>query len=121
MKPLTDAISQIDRWLQLISKRRQRADAAVRAVLLALNETKAYITDWNAGTRSRERELALIRLWTDAAVVVRRKDREFAQRLQLKAEYWTDPERWTQVDVERAGIQIERVAGMARSLLGGAM
>lgn len=121
MGALTDAISQIGGWLDRTEKRQERADAAVKAVLLALNETQAYIADWNSGRRSREREVALVRLWTDAAVAIRRKYPDFAQRLQMKAEYWTDPERWTAADVERAGIRIKTVAAQARALLGGAM
>lgn len=121
MSMLTDSIRQIGDWLDRLAGRQERADAAVKAVLLALNETQAYVADWRTGQRSRERELILVRLWTDAAVVIRRKDRDFAQQLQMKAEYWTDPEKWTRADVKRAGIHIKSVAGRARALLGGAM
>src|SRR5438034_8847912 len=118
---LTDSVGQIGGWLDRLSKRQERADAAVKAVLLALNETQAYMADWNAGNRARERELLLVRLWTDAAVAVRRKYPEFAQRLQMKAQYWTDPDRWTAADVARAGIRIKSVAAQARALLRGAL
>jgi hypothetical protein len=118
---LTEKISQIGGWLDYLAKQQERADAAVKAVLLAVNETQAYITDWSAGKRVRERELLLVRLWTDAAVAIRRKYPDFAQRLQIKAQYWTDPERWTAADVERAGIEIEKVAGQARAFLGGGL
>ncbi len=121
MSMLTVSIRQIGEWLDRLSERQERADAAVKAVLLALNETRAYIADWNAGRRSRDRELLLVRLWTDAAVAIRRRDRDFAQQLQMKAEYWTDPEKWTSADVRRAGISIKSVAGRARTLLGGAI
>ena len=119
MGALTDGIAQIGGWLDRLDARQVRADAAVKAVLLAVNETKAYITDWNNGIRSRERELHLVRLWTDAAVAIRHNDRDFAHQLQMKAEYWTDPEKWTSDDVERVGIPINVVAERARSLLGG--
>jgi len=111
------SIDQVGEWLDRPVRRNERADAAVKAVLLALNETKAYIADWNAGSHSRERELVLVRLWTDAAVAIRRKDRTFAIQLQSKAEYWADPDRWTEADARRAGIRIDEVAGRARSLL----
>lgn len=118
---LTDSVGQIGGWLDRLASRQERADAAVKAVLLVLNETQAYIADWNSGNRLRDRELLLVRLWTEAAVAIRRKDRKFAQQLQMKAEYWTDPEKWTTTDVERAGISIRSVAGQARALLGGVM
>ncbi len=121
MGVMTDSIGQLGGWLDRLAKGQERADAAVKAVLLALNETKAYVADWKSGQRVRERELLLVRLWTDAAVAVRRKDRDFAHQLQMKAQYWTDPERWTPEDVKRAGIQIDAVSDLARSLLGGGM
>jgi hypothetical protein len=31
----------------------------------------------------------------------------------MKAEYWTNPKRWTAADLERAGIRIKSVAGQA--------
>ena len=121
MGAFLDGIGQVGGWLDRLAAKKDRADAAVKAVLLAANETRAYIVDWTAGSRARDRELVLVRLWTDAAVAIRRKDPEFAHQLQAKAEYWTDPERWTQADVDRVGIRIDAVAARARSLLGGGM
>ena len=121
MVELVPAIEMLGSWFDRLAGRQDRADVAVKAVLLALNETKAYIVDWKSGNRSRERERLLTRLWTEAAVAIRKKDRDFAHQLQAKAEYWTDPDRWTANDVERAGIKIDVVAAKARSLLGGAI
>lgn len=121
MGAFVDGVQQVGDWIDKVARRHERADAAVKAVLLALNETKAYLADWERGAKSRERELVLVRLWTDAAVAIRRKDRDFAHQLQAKAEYWTDPEKWSSEDVRRVGIQIDAIAGRARSLLGGAM
>jgi hypothetical protein len=104
--------------LDHFQRRKDRADDTVKTVLVALNQTKAYITDWNKGERSREREHALVRLWTEAAVAIRRHDKDFADALQMKAEYWADPENWTDEQVRNAGIGIETVANKARLLLG---
>lgn len=49
-------------WLDRLAAKKDRSDAAVKAVLLAANETKAYIVDWSAGSRARDRELVLVRL-----------------------------------------------------------
>lgn len=117
MSLMTEAIGQIGRWLDRLARRRDRADDAVKAVLLAMNQTKAYIADWENDKRSRVRERSLVRLWTEAAVAIRRSDPEFAETLQMKAEYWASPENWTSTDVQRAGIGIKRVAAKARALL----
>jgi hypothetical protein len=122
---LAQLAGPLDRWFTAFIERShhktQTADAVVKAVLLAVNETEAYIADWKQDRRDRERELVLVRLWTDAAVAIRRDDREFAQTLQMKAQYWADPVNWTAADVKRAGIGIRDIAAKARSYLGGAI
>lgn len=113
------ALERVGAWLDRRGTAHQRADASVKAILLAVNETKAYISDRHRGSHARDRERLLVQLWTDAAVSIRRQDPEFAQLLQMKAEYWANPENWTDADVRRAVIGIEVVAGRARALLGG--
>jgi len=34
-----------------LQKQRERDDASLKTILQALNETQAYIAQWNAGTR----------------------------------------------------------------------
>jgi hypothetical protein len=117
---LTTAAVAIGTWLlNQREKQLKRDDDAVKTVLLALNETESYIAEWNAGKRDRSRERRLVTFWTDAAVAIRRKDADLAQRLEMKASYWTNPDNWTAADVERAGIQIKVVADDARALLAG--
>ncbi len=120
MSVLFDAISQIGDWLDRGARRAEREDAAVKAVLLAVNETKLYIASLDRGEpHRREHERLLVQLWTDAAVAIRRSDPELAERLQMKAEYWADPENWTEHDIKSAAIGIETVATRARALLVG--
>jgi len=118
MSVLFDAISQIGDWLDRSARRAEREDAAVKAVLLAVNETKLYIASLDRGEpKRRDQERLLVQLWTDAAVAIRRSDPQLAERLQMKAEYWADPENWTAHDIKSAAIGIEAVAARARELL----
>ncbi len=43
MSALLDAMSQIGDWLDRRARHAEREDAAIKAVLLAVNETKLYI------------------------------------------------------------------------------
>ena len=53
MSVLFDAISQIGDWLDRDARRAEREDAAVKAVLLAVNETKLYIASLDRGEPHR--------------------------------------------------------------------
>jgi hypothetical protein len=121
MTILVEGIGLILEWLGHQTAQRDRADDAVKAVLLAVNETQAYLIDRKNGSQSREREVALARLWTEAAVAIRRSDADFAQLLQMKAEFWTNPRAWPEQTLKELAIHIDAVAGRARSLLGGAI
>jgi hypothetical protein len=118
MAALPDFLDQIGRWFDRAETRAAREDAALRALLMAVNSTKRYLGSRAQGRPPSTRTQArLVRLWTDAAVKVRRLDRELAHRLQLTAEYWAHPERWTARDMRTARIRIEEIAAAARSLL----
>jgi len=120
MSMLIDAIGQVGDWLDRRARRAEREDAAVKAVLLAVNETKLYIASLDRGEpKRRDQERLLVQLWTDSAVAIRRSDPDLAERLQMKAEYWADPENWSDDDVRAAMIGIETVATRARALLVG--
>jgi len=114
---LTGATRTLSSWLELFQKRHDREDETIKTVLVALNQTMAYITDWERGQRNRDREHSLVRLWTEAAVAIRRRDPDFAKALQMKAEYWANPENWTADEVRNAGIGIRTVADRARLML----
>ncbi len=105
------------------SKRRrlqdQRGQAAVEAILRAVNETKLYLAALARGVqRDMNREGALSRYWTDAAAKLHGIDDDLAQRCRLKGEYWTDPEKWDKRDLEKTRILLDQVAVDADALLG---
>lgn len=115
---LGDALTAIAGWLERRQRRAERDDAAIRSLLLAVNETKRYIARYRRGPAPpRDQEGELVRLWTEAAVAVRHVDPVLAGRLQMKAEYWADPTSWTDRDIRTAGIRIEEIAAAARAQL----
>jgi hypothetical protein len=92
----------------------ERRNRAIKAVLTALNTTKAYLADSDDGRRRRRSsEHTLVNLWTEAAVAVQREDPALARRFQLKAEYWADPMRWSERDIDLARIRIHDIARLA--------
>jgi hypothetical protein len=57
----------------------------------------------------------LVQLWSDAALAIADVDLQFADRLRMKAEYWSDPRNWQ--DEPGIDISIDSVAQAARQLL----
>jgi len=115
-----DALNAIAHWITRKERQRERDDAAVKAVLTAVNKTKEYIAGLDRGEHiDRMAEAKLVKLWTTASVHIRRTDPDLAVRLQMKAEYWTNPENWTDKEIADNRIQIDEIAKEGRRLLSG--
>jgi hypothetical protein len=115
-----EAISQVGQLLGRLQSQRATFDdptkTAVRAVWRAVDQTKrhlAAIREARANRDTPRQELA--DLWSDASLAIVDVDPDFAMRLRMKAEYWSDPHSWH--DEPGLDISIESVAATARSLL----
>ena len=85
---------------------------------MAVLETQVYAASLGRGSRvNRTKEIELVSKWRNAAEGFYTLDGALAERLQLKAEYWTEPESWTDQEVHDAGIALGHVAERTRQLL----
>jgi hypothetical protein len=92
--------------------------AAVAQLQQAVLETKAYVASLDRGHAAQlAEEHRLVGLWSTAANSFYTLDGALAARLQLKAEYWTQPELWSSDQVRDAGIALDHVAAYTRQLL----
>jgi hypothetical protein len=90
----------------------------VGSVLTSVNTTKRYLAQRERGEPiNSEAEAELGTLWATASVLIHRTDPDLALRLQQKAEYWTNPENWSEDEIDHNGIQIEEIAEEGRRLL----
>ena len=114
----SDALNGIGLWLTRRERKQERDDAAIQSVLVAVNRTKSYIARLDRGEAADPAaEAELVALWTTAAVHIRRTDADLANRLQMKAEYWTNPNEWNDDNVDHNRIRIDQIAAEARRLL----
>ena len=96
----------------------KKKDLALRAVSCALDETYLYYRDMKNGhLKDRDREAQLVKLWSAAAIPLRHFDLKLANICDKKSEYWIDPERYTDDDVEKLGIKLGDVRGAYRKLM----
>lgn len=100
------------------TQRGENGRSALRALSNALDETYLYYarTGRNGG-RDRMAEELLAKHWSAAAVAVRDVDRNLALVLERKAQYWIDPDSWTEAEVKAAGIKLQTVRNRYRRLL----
>jgi hypothetical protein len=97
---------------------RDQWKTAVSRLQKAVLQTKLYVSALDRGEPvNRRTEHRLVDLWGDAATQFYDLDGSLASRLQLKAEYWTQPQAWTSQQVRDAGIALDHVAEYTRQLL----
>jgi hypothetical protein len=92
--------------------------AAVKSMQAAVVATKTYLADVERHHDvGRHRETKLAELWAEASLAFMNVRPEITERLQLKAEFWTDPSAWTREQVREAGISLNAKAELLRQLL----
>lgn len=91
---------------------------AIKDVWAAVDETRIYIASIKAGEAEDNRPNPhLVKLWSDAALAIADIDSDLADRLRMKAEYWSDPTNWNSEQVINARIAMDEVATETRRLL----
>lgn len=96
----------------------ERKDTALRAILLALDETYLYYRDQGQGRqRCLDREAQLARYWSAAAIPMRYVDVDLAERCDFKAEYWLDPDRYDEKRILETRIELNSVRSEYRALI----
>lgn len=104
--------------MALPKERRELRDSALRAILVALDETYLYYRDRERGKkRDPDREAQLVKYWSAAAIPMRHVDRNLSLRCDRKAEYWLNPDHYDDDVIEELGIGLESVRNAYRTLL----
>lgn len=99
--------------------RSEKRTEALLAISRALQRTKEYISlrDNQNTPRDITVEHELSTLWSEAAVYAREFSPEFAKRLQIKGNFWLNPDEWEFDHIYDAGIQIDRIDMEVNDLL----
>jgi hypothetical protein len=93
-------------------------DEALGPLYDALNETQIYIAELHRGDKpNREKEADLSRRWRLASRKLRPIDRKLAEICFHKGTYWINPEEWSQDDIQKANIGINKVCKLAKEML----
>lgn len=114
----------LDRLINLLGpiatlsrEKREIKDDALRAISIALRETQIYYRDLgHRNKRNRDKEAQLVKYWAAAAIPLRHIDEELAMICEHKADFWLEPENWSNEDIERVGIKLTDVSSAYRKL-----
>ena len=110
-------ISLIGPISTLTKEKRELKDNALRAISIALQETKLYYRDLEAGKeRNMDIEAQLVRYWGAAAIPLRHIDEDLAMACDRKSEYWLNPENYTSEQINELGIKLKDVSNAYRNL-----
>ena len=90
----------------------------LKAAQKALNETLRYFGGV-PHIRDYEKEEKLSELWSKVAIAALPFNPDLAQRCYLKSEYWANPERWTDEQIDAAKIRIVQMEKEIEALFGG--
>ncbi len=94
-------------------------DAALNAIIAAIQPTQKYIRDRTQGKkRDTEIEDAISNSWRNASVPVSKVDIELGRVCWDKGGYWMNPDIWTDEMIAAKGIGIAKVEERALTLLG---
>jgi hypothetical protein len=102
----------------LSKDKRELKDNALRSISTALRETQLYYRTHGRGRqRNMDTEAQLVRYWSAAAIPLRHIDEELAAICEHKADYWLNPEQWSDEDVVKFGIKLDDVARTYQKLV----
>ncbi|NUM80845.1 hypothetical protein HUU42_08575 [bacterium] len=110
-----EGLKEIKELIDKKDKRREKAFDAVEAINRAANRTTIYITKSVSGTYKSNQELS--DLWMEAAKAVRNLDQDLYWRLLGKAEFWSNPEEWSEDRVKKTKISLLEIKRSARKIL----
>jgi hypothetical protein len=104
--------------LALPKEQRERKDVALRAIVIALDETFLYYRDQSKHReRDMDREAQLAKYWSAAAIPMRHVDAGLAERCDFKAEFWLTPDNQTADGIANLNISLDSVRAAYRALI----
>ncbi len=108
----------IDFIKEYSNKKEEKYELALYALYTATTETKNYISSF--GRRKKhdtKKEIKLAKLWNEAGIKLRHINNELAQKCIIKADYWANPDEWTQGDIKESKIALDTIIKESRLLL----
>jgi hypothetical protein len=87
------------------------------AVMDAFHKTEAYYRARASGSNNNnDTELEIAQAWSKASILVEKYDKNLAERLGKKSQFWRDSGLWNDAEIKSAGIDLKLVQLEAMTL-----
>lgn len=109
---INDVLKRLKRTLGEIAtdSNIEQRNSALRAISNTLDETYLYYRDLKKGmVRSLDRESLLVKYWSAAAIPISNFDSQLAEICDLKSEYWTKPDNYSDEEIKSLNIELDSV------------
>lgn len=109
---INDVLKRLKRTLGEIAtdSNIEQRNSALRAISNALDETYLYYRDLKKGmVRNLDRESLLVKYWSAAAIPIGNFDSQLAEICDLKSEYWTKPDNYSDEEIKSLNIELDSV------------
>jgi hypothetical protein len=122
IKDTLEALDLIRRWLRrertAERTRPSERDRAIRAVLKATAETRAYLHDRQSGSRiNRKREAKISQLWLEASHAVRHVHQRLSFIALVKSQCWAEPALWESPRFRNVPVKLDMIFDQCEWLL----
>lgn len=120
---LWEIVKHVKAWLANLKRaskeRKAESKKAVRAVITASRETKAYVRGQNkTGKHNFDTEARLAGRWTELSFLLEDIGVEkLAKRCRIKGMYWSDPDHYSEDFLDKADIGLETMETIAKEIL----
>lgn len=119
-KAIAGWLGSIVNWRhsQTVEKEAQ-ITAALTSLMNAARETRLYLASirHTPGHHDIAREAHLAQLWSKAGIDISFIDSDLATRYLMKADYWSDPQGWTEAEKDERLIQLDEVLRLGQEAL----
>ena len=113
LNPLVSISKEIRAWFEtnnnVENQKKNEMKLAIKVLSKAILETKSYVRN-GFENRIQEKEDELRELWNNAHVELRQIDNDLANRCFVKAEFWIEPEKWSDEKVEEYNIKLDSMS-----------
>jgi hypothetical protein len=118
-------IKHLKSWLTNLKRagdeRKRQSIEALRAVIIAARNTRAYLRKMaDTGKQNHAEEAKLAQKWTELGFVL--KDLglgALAKRCDITGRYWADPQQFDREFLDKADVGLERMEQLARQMVAG--
>lgn len=112
-------LSAIISYDAVYTRRSDRRAEALKALSAAVMATEERMAEFEKASRDPDAQFELSHVWHQASIAFRAAgDEEMSELCLIKGEYWLDPAKWADEQIDQAGIRLAELRQILHERLG---